>query len=241
MNILNAFILFLIAVYIIEGAYRGFLVSCGNTIGMCVSWVMSILFSPLLSQSIAKGGLYSFLLNLTEGSSRLSDQAQGNLVVSSLTAPQISSIVEGSAHNIPQPFLKLIEENINNLAFQQQGYSTINEYFNFTVANVVVNIFSFLIIYCLARVAIALILNAVNFASPLPVLRRCDWLLGAGLGAVRGYFAMFALTMIVPVILIAAPVGINMVSDFFTDSSYVTYFYEHNFLLDFITGTIPVG
>lgn len=241
MNILNAFILFLIAVYIMQGAYKGFLVSCGNTLGMCASWVVSILFSPLLSQAISKGDFYMFLLNLTEGSSRLADQAQGNLVVSSLTAPQISSIVTNSVQNLPQPFLRLIEQNMDDLAFQQQGYSTINEYFNFTVANVVVNIFSFLLIYCLARVAISLIINAVNFASPLPVLRKFDWAAGAAVGALRGYLAMFALTMIVPVVLIAAPVGIDLISDFFSGSSFVTYFYEHNFLLDFISGTIPIS
>lgn len=241
MNILNAFILFLIAVYILQGAYKGFLVSGGNIIGMCASWVVSIFFSPLLSQAIAQGDFYLFLLNLTEGSSRLADQAQGNLVVSSLSAPQIASIVSNSAENLPQPFLRLIEQNMTDLAFQQQGYSTINEYFNFTVANVVVNIFSFLIIYILARVAISLIINAVNFASPLPVLRKFDWAAGAAVGALRGYFAMFALTMIVPVILIAAPVGIDLISNFFNESSYVTYFYEHNFLLDFISGTIPLS
>lgn len=241
MNLLNAFILFLIAIYILQGAYKGFLVSVGNTIGLVVSWVVSIFFSPLLSEAISKGDFYLFLLNLTEGSSRLANQAQGNLIVSSLSAPQINAVVQGSAENLPQPFLRIIEQNMNDLAFQQQGYSTVNEYFNFTVANVVVNIFSFIIIYLLARVAIGLILNAVNFASPLPVLRKFDWAAGAAVGALRGYLAMFALTLIVPVILIAAPVGIDLVSDFFESSSYVMYFYEHNFLMDFISGTIPLG
>jgi len=240
MNALNAFILFLIAIYIMQGLHKGFLISVGNTAGMAVSWIVSIIFSPMLSAAISKGSFYSFLLNLTEGSSRIADQAQGNLIVSSLSPTQVHSIIENSSANLPHPFATLIEENMNNLVFQQQGYSTVNDYFNFTVTNVVVNIFSFLIIYCIARVIIALVINAVNFSSPLPVLKRFDELAGGGVGVLRGYLGMFAVMMIVPVLLISAPVGVTLFSDQFSDSSFVMFFYEHNFLLNLITGTIPV-
>jgi multidrug efflux pump subunit AcrB len=89
MSILNLITLFLIAVYIAQGFHKGFLVSAGNTIGLVISWIVSIIFSPLMSQAIYKGQFYSFLLNLTEGSSRLLDQSEGNLIVSSLSQSKI--------------------------------------------------------------------------------------------------------------------------------------------------------
>lgn len=239
MNILNAIMLFLIAVYIMQGLYKGFLVSVGNTIGMAVSWLVGFLLGPTLAGAIAEGDFYTFLLNLTEGSSRLVNQADGNLVVSSLSQSQIHSIVDSSAANLPYPFADLIESNMDGLVFQNQSLSTVTDYFNYTVTNVVVNIFAFVIIYLLARVIISLLINAVNFASPLPVLRRFDELAGGGVGALRGFMAMFVFTMLVPVILISMPTTVDVFSNMFAESSMVTYFYDHNFLLGFISGVIP--
>ncbi len=238
MNILNAIVLFLIAVYIAQGFHKGFLVSVGNTLGLVVSWIISIIFSPLLSKAIYEGDFYSFLLNLTEGSSRLADQSEGSLVVSSLSQSKVHMLVSDSAQNLPMPFADLIEDNMNNLAFQQDGFSTVNDYFNYTVADVVVNIFAFLIIYAITRVIIALLINAVNFASPLPVLRRFDGCAGGAVGFLRGFLEMFAFAMLIPVMLISMPVGGDILSDMLADSSIVTWFYQNDFLLNLISGVI---
>ncbi|HBU11632.1 MAG TPA: hypothetical protein DEB31_02540 [Clostridiales bacterium] len=237
MSLLNAFLIFLIIIYILQGLHKGFLVSVGNTIGMAVSWLVGYLFGPVLSETIAGGSFYNFLRYFTEGSARIANQADGNLVVSELTSRQVDTIVSGA--NMPYPFNELVRQNMNDLVFTgQDNIVKVSDYFDYTVANVVVNILAFLIIYCIARVIIALMLNAVNFASPLPVLKRCDMLAGGGVGMVRGYFGMFALMMLVPVVLISAPVGVDLFSDLVSGSPLATYFFEHNFLLDFIPGTI---
>ena len=137
---------------------------------------------------------------------------------------------------LPVPFDRLVASNMTNQVFEAQGYHTVSEYFGYSVTNVVVNIFSFLIIYVIARVVIALIVNAYNYASPLPVLRRFDSCAGGAVGLLRGFLGMFALFLIVPVVLISLP------SDFVTPilnaSPLATFFYHSNFLLNFISGTI---
>ena len=55
MGILNWIVLFLIAIYIMQGLHKGFLISVANTIGMALSWFIGCVFSPLMSQAIAKG------------------------------------------------------------------------------------------------------------------------------------------------------------------------------------------
>ena len=60
-------VVFLIAIYVLQGFYRGFLVSATNTVGMAISWCVGFLFSPLMSQAIAKGTFYRFILNFTNG------------------------------------------------------------------------------------------------------------------------------------------------------------------------------
>lgn len=239
MNYLNIFIIFLIAVYILQGVYRGFLISLGNTAGMVISWGLGFLFGPILSRAISGGSFYTFLLNFTEGSARLYDPNAGNLMVSDLSALQVHDIVQKSQGGLPMPFASLIESNLNGQVFAPNGYMDVGDYFDYTVADVAVNIISFLIIYLIARIVIGLLINTVNFASPLPVLKRLDWLAGGALGAVRGWFDMFTLAMIVPVILISMPVNIPLFSDIINNSSLASYFYHNNFLLGFISGVIP--
>lgn len=239
MNYLNIFLIFLIAIYVLQGMHKGFLISAGNTVGMVVSWGLGFLFGPILSRAIAGGPFYTFLLNFTEGASRIYDPNAGNLVVSNLSALEIHDIVAKSQGGLPFPFASLIESNMNGQAFQAYGYTDVSEYFNYTVANIVVNIISFLAIYLIARVVIGLLINTVNFASPLPVLKHLDWLAGGGMGAVRGWFDMFTLAMIVPIILISMPVNISLFNDILNNSTLATYFYDNNFLLSFISGVIP--
>ncbi|MDL2236231.1 CvpA family protein [Christensenellaceae bacterium OttesenSCG-928-K19] len=236
MSLINAFLVFLIAIYILQGLHKGFLVSIGNTVGMIASWLVGFLFRPALAETIAGSSFYSFLRYFTEGSARLANQVDGNLIVSELSARELDTIVSGA--NMPYPFNVLVRQNMTDLVFEGQDLTRVGDYFDYTVANVVVNIFAFLIIYCMARVIIALMINAVNFASPLPVLKHGDMLAGAGVGLVRGYLGMYALMMLIPVVLISAPAGIDLFTDLLDGSPIATYFYEHNFLLDFMPGII---
>lgn len=235
MNYLNLFLIFLICVYVLEGWYRGFLVSVGNTVGMAGSWIVGFLFCPALSRTISQGSFYRFIYIFTEASSHLTDQVEGHLIVSQLSQQQISDIVNQSA--LPAPFGKLVLENMRNVVYGTE-HTTVADYFNYTVTDAVVNILSFLMLYLICRVIVGLILNTANYASPLPVLRHCDGLCGAAVGAVRGCLGMYALCMIVPIILISAPTNVTLFSDVIYGSSVATTFYETDFLLNFVPGTI---
>lgn len=229
---LNWIILFLIAIYILQGFHKGFLISVANTVGMAISWVVGFLFSPLMSQALTGGTFYSFLLSFTNGVDLLKEN--GNLAVTSLSSDQIGSIVSGA--NMPFPFDKLITENMTNQVLEPQGFHTVSEYFAYTTANVVVNIFSFLVIYLIARIVISLLINAVNYASPLPVLRKFDSCAGGAVGVLRGFLGMFALFMIVPVVMIALPA--ELINPLINDSSMASFFYHSNFLLNGISGMV---
>ncbi|MEG0784725.1 MAG: CvpA family protein [Christensenella sp.] len=229
---LNLIIIFFIAIYILQGFHKGFLISVANTIGMVISWVVGFLFSPLMSQAIAKGSFYKFLLQFTNGVDLL--QANGNLAVTTLSPIQIDSIVQNA--NVPFPFDKLITQNMTNQVFEPQGYHTVSEYFGYTTTNIVVNIFSFLVIYLIARIVISLLINAVNYANPLPVLRKFDSVAGGAVGVLRGILGMFALFIMLPVIMISLPT--DFISPLIANSSMSEFFYQSNFLLNGISGMI---
>ena len=236
MNYLNLILLFLIAVYVMEGWYRGFLISLGNTIGMAASWVVGFVFCPALSRTIAQGPFYRFVYVFTEASSHIADPLDGHLLVSRIEPAQMDSIVQQAA--LPDPFGRLILSNMHDYVYGVD-HPTVADYFDYTVTDAVVNILSFLVLYLICRVVVGLILNTVNFASPMPVLRYCDGLCGGLVGAVRGWLGMYALCMLIPIILISAPTNVTLFSDIIYDSSLTVRLYETDFLLNFVQGTIP--
>jgi uncharacterized membrane protein required for colicin V production len=232
--IINYTLIFLIAVYVMQGVYKGFLMSLYSTVGMAASWMVAAGVTPLLSAQIAKGSTYSFLLYMTDVSDKVSSVELARTSVDTLSAAQIKEVVDYA--NLPTPFGEALSTNMQHLSFAQQGYATVADYLNLTVANITVNIMSFLIIYILCRVFISLILGSMYFASPFPVLRNYDGLIGGILGGVRGFFAMFALVMIIPVVilLVAAP----ELTKYLNESVLATFFYKTNFLYGLISGAV---
>jgi len=233
---LNWIVLFLIAFYVMHGFLKGFLVSAFHTVGMVVSWIVGFLFSPMLAKNIAGSNFYMLLQNLTESSDRLQLPTDANLHVAALSAPDIDRIVNTA--QLPMPFDKLVLENMTNKAFESQGIHTVAEYMNATIANVVVNIFAFLIIYLIARVVISVLIDAYNFASPVPMLKRCDGIAGGAVAGLRGFLDMFTLFIMVPAFLVAMPLNLDIFQTIIDNSSMATFFYQSNFLLNFVSGVI---
>lgn len=229
--IINYILVFLIAVYVIQGVYKGFLMSMCSTAGMAASWMVAAGVTPLLSAQIAKGSTYSFLLYMTDVSDKVSSVELARTSVDTLSAAQIKDVVDYA--NLPVPFGDALFGNMHALVF---GSKTVADYLNLTVANITVNIMSFLIIYVLCRVFISLILGSMYYASPFPALRNYDGLIGGILGGVRGFFAMFALMMIIPVVmlLVSAP----ELTRYLNESVMATFFYKTNFLYGLISGVV---
>lgn len=140
MNYLNLFLIFLIAVYVLQGLYKGFLVSVFNTLGMAGSWVAGFFFCEPLAATISRSSFYRFILIFTEGSSHLADQVEGHIAVSTLSQSQITQIVDQSA--LPVPFGRLVQQNMENLAYSGT-YESVADYFDYTITDTVVNIISF--------------------------------------------------------------------------------------------------
>ena len=234
LSFINYILLFLIAIYVMQGVYKGFLMSLYSTIGMAASWMIGAAATPLLSAQIAKGSTYSFLLYMTDVSDKVSSVELARTSVESLSVQQINDVV--SFANLPSPFGQALANNMDSLAFTAKGYSTVADYLNLTVANITVNIISFLIIYILARLLITLILSSMYYASPFPVLRNFDGLVGGILGGVRGFFAMFAIVMIIPVVMLL--VSVPELTKFLNESVLATFFYKSNILYAFLSGVV---
>ncbi|MBD5560972.1 MAG: CvpA family protein [Clostridia bacterium] len=235
MNYLNLLLAFLIAVYVLNGLHKGFLMSVSNTIGLICSWFIGFLFCEPLAATISRGSFYRFVLIFTEGSSHLADQVQGHLAVSELSHGEIVSIVDSAS--LPEPFGHLLLSNMENQVYSG-SYQSVADYFDYTVTDTVVNIISFLLVYLASRIIISLILNTMYYASPFPMLKHLDAVAGGAVGLLRGCLGMYAICMVIPILLISMPANITLFSDIIDGSSLATTFYHSDFLLQFIPGVI---
>lgn len=229
----NYIILFAIAIFVLHGVYRGSCNSLAHTAGMGFSWLISLGIYPTLSKALVSTNLYSFMVYLTD-SDKIPSVDIARSSVETLGSADISHIVEYA--NLAEPYSTIYENNLTNLAFADQGYTTVTDYMNTTIANVTVNIIAFLIVYLMARVIISVVINTIDHSNPFPVLKKYDAIVGGVLGGIRGFLAMFTYTLIFPVILTLA--SMPELLKFVTDSGMLSFFYENNFLYALISGII---
>lgn len=235
MNYLNLFLIFLLLVYVLHGLHKGFLMSLSNTVSVGISWVAGFFFCEPMGATIAKGSFYRFILIFTEGSSQIADQTDGHLAVANLSHGEIVRIVDQAA--LPHPFGHLLLENMENQVYAGR-YTSVADYFDYTITDTVVNIIAFLLVYLICRVIISLILNTVYYASPFSVLKYGDAIIGGIVGLLRGCLEMYAICMLIPILLISMPSNITLFSDIIDGSSLATFFYNTDFLLNFMPGVI---
>lgn len=234
MIILDYIIIGLILIYFLNGLYRGFLPSLLNMGGFFLSWIISFLTYPLLSRSLVNSDFFSSFRFYIEGAERINNYEIVNLNVSQISETQLTSIMQNA--KMPIPYDSAIVQNIKTQAFADQGLTTLGEYFDATIYNVIINIIALLIIFICLRVLFTLLTNAVSYSMNLPQLRHFDYLLGGGVSLIRGFFSMHLVFMIIPIALILIPV--SAVTDMLNSSVMSSVFYSGSIALRFISGSI---
>ena len=233
MNVIDWVVIVIIVLYGLNGLYRGFMPSVLNLGGFFISWVTAFLTYPLLAKPLSQTDLFSQLKFYIEGSERINNYELVNLDVSKITPTQLTDIM-GNA-KVPFPFDKAIETNVKTLAFQDQGVTTLGDYFNNTIYYVIVNIIALIIIFVVIRILLTLLTNAFIYSTVTPQLRHFDYLFGAGLGLLRGYFSMHIIFLGVPILLVLFST-ISLITDTIGDAGATNLFYSGSLILRFVVG-----
>lgn len=235
MNWVSVFLIIIIGFTVFEGIYRGFLHSIINLGAFFLSVLTSFFLYPVVATAIkANDTIFDFLLYYTEGAEKIATFSDSNLLINGMAPEKLSSIISASGLN--DPFSTLIAQNVTTSAFSQQGLTTIGEYYNMTIVCVVLNILSFLALFLVAYIIYTFVLGLVNYIIKFPELKQYDRTSGAAFGAVRGVLLCFLIITVVPVIFLLLPV--SQLSDYFANSSFGVFFFENNFFLHLISGTV---
>lgn len=235
MNWVNVFFILIIAIAVLEGIHRGFLHSALSLGSIFLSVITAYLLYPTVSSSFRENKtIFNFLLYYTEGAEKIASFENSRLLVDRLSSSELHTIV--STSSVSEPFATLIRQNVEAKAFASSGLLTIGEYFNMTMVSVVLNIFSFALVFLLARLVYMFVLGAVGYTVQFPELRQYDRVSGALFGGVRGVIICFLIVMIIPAVMLFVPV--DKVIDYFQSSSVGMFFFNNNFFLHLIRGII---
>ncbi len=235
MNLIDLFVMIIVAITILEGVYKGFINSVSRIAAFFLSWIASFIFSPGVA-SLVQGDqkLFTSLVTYVDASEKLGAIDNAKILISQIKDTDLNTII-GNA-NFPKPFPELIKQNIANHAFDKQGLANLGDYVNQTIACAVVNILCFLFVFLIAAVVFTFVINALDKTIKFPVLRQFDSLLGGGFGLILGCFSLFVIFMVVPIVLVF--MDVTAVNDYLNGSFLGSFFYKSNFILNFMRGVI---
>ncbi len=204
MNIVDLGIIILLAVGFLIGWYRGFLVTVLNVASYVLAWIVSFAgYSSLASFILQKTNFDNTLLYFTAGAEKLSDMTVANVDINTLSSERITEIINTS--NLPKPIADMMNDNILNQVFADQGITTMSDYFNQTIINLSLSLISFLIIFIAVRLISIFVIGLVDHVVHLPVLKQFDSLLGGGIGILQAAVFVCIIFAIVPIAMSVLP------------------------------------
>jgi hypothetical protein len=100
------------------------------------AWFTSLVFYPILARILsASSGIFDTIIYYSDGAQKISDLQSASLPVSQLTQPEITNIVDTA--NLPAHISARLDGNMTARVFEPKGLTTVNDYFNVTIANII--------------------------------------------------------------------------------------------------------
>lgn len=208
-----ALLIMLLSVYI--GFKKGFLKTITGLASLVLSLILAITFYPLVSDFIMKTPVYNTVYESTT-SVLAGENAENEEVTENETGKL----------NLPKDLTRKIEKSVDDA--KGEVTSTVAE----TTAGIAVKIVSILLIFILARIAIAIISLLAQLIRKLPIIGGFDSLLGAVFGIIRGLLIVYVLLMCVTFIASMSPD--NAIVKGVKESEVVKLMYNDNALLNIV-------
>lgn len=228
MNIIDIFILVVLAVSVIFGMYRGFINGVLSVAALIGAAALSLALSGDLAAWLnGNQTLVDTLMYYTDAGSRISNLDLSLLSVAQVTESTLAQILESA--NLPAAFETAFISAISGT----RGSMTIAQLLSQTIVSVSISILSFLCCFFVFYLAATLVIHLVEYVFELPVLRHLDALIGGLFGLARGVLLLFILFALVPLILAVAPVP--LISDLIAGSSLAPMF-DSRIILSVLNG-----
>jgi hypothetical protein len=205
--IITILILVVLGLCILAGYYRGVIYSAVSIGLTFLSFFLALLLIPVIAAPVRQSkALYNSLLYYFEGYEFVS-RTSVELIhdpVSSIDGETLSEVIENA--DLPLPLDGAVSKNIRTEAYKAAKITTLGDYFNQTIVDVVLNILSLLFLFVVFRVLFGFILRMIDYGRRgLPTLKRFDPLFSCGIGFLHGVTMLYIFFLIAPIILTIVP------------------------------------
>lgn len=185
MNGADLFVIAVIAVFVLIGIYRGFLLNVIRMAGTLVSAVISMIGYPYVCDLARKTFLYSDIKNSIITSLGLRDTAQ------QVTKNAQSVFIESLP--LPQYFRDKLIVNNNSVIYDLLGVDNLVDYIGGFLANIVLNVLMSLLLYLTCQVIFHIVIKAFIILKKAPVIRTIGRVGGGLTGFVTATVFIWAL------------------------------------------------
>ncbi len=235
MNVLDILVIIIIAVCVLYGFYRGFLSTLLKLCSFFFAWFTSLVFYPILARILSGSpGVFDTIIYYSDGAQKIADLQSASLPISQLTQPEISNIVDTA--NLPAHISARLDANMTAKVFEPKGLTTVNDYFNVTIANIILNLLCFIAVFVIVWIVLSIVFNMLGGPKRLPALRKYDGLMGGCIGFIEGIFMVYLIFSLVPAAMTV--VSISGLTRYVDASLFGSFFYRTNFIIGMIPGVI---
>lgn len=224
MTILDISVLIIILLFAVIGRLKGFIKAAFGFIPMLAATIASCTLQPVVGGFLRSTPLFSSLSESIKNGLSLDE-----LIGSQANATQADII---SGMNLPEALKNALLENNNPVIYNILDASGLSDYISGYIANMCINVLSFLVLFAGVFIAATLLLSAMDLISKLPVLNSLNKTLGLAVGLIQGLLTVW-IAGIILTFLYYKPAF----SGFFTmlEASPISlWLYNNNFLMLFI-------
>ena len=200
-------IIIVLGLCILAGYYRGVIYSAISIGVTLLSFFLALLLIPVVATPVRESEtLYGSLLYYFEGYEYVT-QTSVEMIhdpAASLDEETLDEVIKNA--EMPIPFGSAVKKNIQNAAYAEHGITTLGDYFNQTIVDVVLNTLSLLFLFVCIRVLFGFVLRMIDYGRHgLPVLKRFDAVFSCGIGFLHGVVLLFIFFMLIPILLTIVP------------------------------------
>lgn len=189
--------------------------------------VEDIVNGKVSGKDLTKFGLSSGIL-----SGHVSSESTSQSILDEELPRQVQ-IAAIEAADIPDVFKELLRTNNNSEMYKALGVTTFPEYISTYAAKIIINIVAFLGTFLIVTIILRAIVFALDFVTELPLLGILNRFAGAGVGVL---IALIVIEFIFVCITLMYMTSFGkMMMDMVMDNKFLTFLYEHNYILKIMT------
>lgn len=218
-----------VAVYLIGmvlyGHYKGFIKLAVSAVALIITFAAIHVAMPQVTDFLKNNTkIYSTFEESMKDALKIEDSAD------SAEPSGQRTIIEGL--ELPKQLKEALLENNNSEVYKVLGVETFTQYIASYLANSIINIIGFLVLFVIVFAALNIITVWLDLVARLPILSGINKIAGGFLGGAEGLIFLWIICLFVTAF--SGTAGGKSLIQQIESSSLLSYIYDHNLLSSFV-------